>query len=123
MVAVASVASPALAQDVGEARALFERGLAAARERRWDDALTAFRSSLAIVERELSTKGLVMSPGAGKTVRLRVTRPVLSHATWTVTAKVALEAELGNGANLTVVGESLQAATRCERSTPRFCTP
>jgi hypothetical protein len=45
------MAAPAAAQDTGEARSLFEQGLAAAREQRWDDALQAFRSSLAIVER------------------------------------------------------------------------
>ncbi|MDQ3038093.1 MAG: tetratricopeptide repeat protein [Myxococcota bacterium] len=55
VVAIASsgptVASAQSAAEMGEARSLFEQGLAAARESRWEDARGSFERSLAIVER------------------------------------------------------------------------
>src|SRR6185369_7449188 len=51
LAAVRAAAPVVHAQDVAQARALSEQGLAAARAQQWDDAAAAFRARLAIAER------------------------------------------------------------------------
>jgi hypothetical protein len=63
-------------------------------------------TAVAMVQRELSSKGLVVSPDGGRTIRLRMKYPSLAMGTWSMTARVALETELGNGETFAVDGES-----------------
>ncbi|HYC55816.1 MAG TPA: hypothetical protein VEL28_12855 [Candidatus Binatia bacterium] len=63
-------------------------------------------TSVKMVQRELSKKGLSVIQAGGRTMRLRMTYPTLVIGAWSMRARVRLEAELGNGETIAVDGES-----------------
>ena len=63
-------------------------------------------TAITMVQRELSSKDLRMSPTGDKTIILRMAYPNWVRGTWTMKGRVTLQAELGNGEKLSVDGES-----------------
>lgn len=66
-------------------------------------------TAVTMVQRELGNRGVAMSPGAEKTVVLKMTHPNWVRGTWTMKGRVTLEAALGNGERVEIDAENQTA--------------
>lgn len=73
------------------------------------DAKQLTDTAVTIVERELSKKGLKSRSGASKEITLKVIDPSWTHGLVKQTGRFTLEATLGNGETLSVVGSHTTA--------------
>lgn len=62
--------------------------------------------AIAILQRELTTRGLVMAAQADRTMQVRIANPNWLQGSFGATGTVRLEAMLGNGKKVTVYGEA-----------------